>query len=411
MNRRTLENSPELVAHEPLFRVRADHQQRDSDPEAEVVDLRRGHVVVEAPVVVPGDEDRGRVPLGALHDRVHDLGGPVLPVTHAVLGMLRQFEPRGHPCDGRQQPCARLLGEGVDREDVRLPVRLVLADVADRVVGGPEVAVLILGRRVVRPGDLRLAQQVALGEEVEAGRHLLLDTLAVDDHRVPVLHRVAAPRLEQAGVPVTFAELVDVLVHVLVRAARLRGDRVEMVGERRALRAREEVVPQDVRRGPVPVVRQILGLELRVRVFVRRLADRGEPVHLALVPGLERAVVAVADVHVEAVDRRRERPRFALIRPDRHAVRAREQPEHVVERPVLLDYEDDVLDRRRRLERVRVHGRRGLSVLERRQRGPFGRVVAARARQQRGQEDDGRQPQEGLGHRSMTLSQLCARDR
>ena len=32
----------QLVGHEPLLRVGADHQQRDPDPEAEVVDLRRG---------------------------------------------------------------------------------------------------------------------------------------------------------------------------------------------------------------------------------------------------------------------------------------------------------------------------------------------------------------------------------
>jgi hypothetical protein len=90
----------ELVADESLPRVGADHEQRDPDPETEVVDLRRRHVVVEPAVVVPGDEDRGGVPLRALHDRVHDLGGPVLPVTHAVLGVLRELEARGHPRHG-----------------------------------------------------------------------------------------------------------------------------------------------------------------------------------------------------------------------------------------------------------------------------------------------------------------------
>src|SRR3989337_834813 len=42
-------------------------------------------------------------------------------------------------------------------------------------VGRPDVALLVLGGRVLRPGDAGIVQQVALGEEVEAGRNLLHD--------------------------------------------------------------------------------------------------------------------------------------------------------------------------------------------------------------------------------------------
>ena len=135
-------------------------------------------------------------------------------------------------------------------------------------------------------------------------------------------------------------------------------------------------------------------------------ADRGEPVHLALVPGLERAVVAVPDVHLESVDRGCEGSRLAPVHPDRDAVRAREQAEHVVEGPVLLDHEHDVLDRRRRLERFRIDGRRSDPVVERWERGPLGAVVPARAAHHREQQDEGERAQGCLRHRCATLSHL-----
>ena len=88
------------------LRVRADREQRDPEPEPEVVDLRRRHVVVEAAVVVPRDEDRGVLPELAPHHRVHDLGRPVLAVAEAPLGVLAQLVARGDPGD-RRQPVRR----------------------------------------------------------------------------------------------------------------------------------------------------------------------------------------------------------------------------------------------------------------------------------------------------------------
>ena len=63
-----------LVVDEALAGVRADDDARDAHAVALGVDLRRHHVVVEAAPVIPGQEDRGGVPVRAVHDRVDDPG-------------------------------------------------------------------------------------------------------------------------------------------------------------------------------------------------------------------------------------------------------------------------------------------------------------------------------------------------
>lgn len=118
----------------------------------------------------------------------------------------------------------------------------------------------------------------------------------------------------------------------------------------------EEVVQQDELLRPVPVVREIFGEELGVGAVVRGLA-LVEPVHPALVPGLDGSVVAVLDVR-----RKRtascgcERPLHAAVHPHRDAARAAEPAEHVIEGPVLLDDVDDALDRRQRSNPVASTG-------------------------------------------------------
>ena len=59
-----------LVVDVARLRVRADDESGHPQAVAVLVDARRGDVVVEAAPVVPGEEDRGRVPVGAAHDRV-----------------------------------------------------------------------------------------------------------------------------------------------------------------------------------------------------------------------------------------------------------------------------------------------------------------------------------------------------
>src|SRR6266545_6310939 len=50
---------PPPVVDEPVLRVRGDHQERDPDPQPELVHLRGRDVVVEPAPVVPGAEHRG----------------------------------------------------------------------------------------------------------------------------------------------------------------------------------------------------------------------------------------------------------------------------------------------------------------------------------------------------------------
>src|SRR5579859_6250068 len=57
-----------LVVDVARLRVGADHDGRYPQSVAEAVDLGRGHVVVEAAPVVPGEEDGRGVPVRAAHD-------------------------------------------------------------------------------------------------------------------------------------------------------------------------------------------------------------------------------------------------------------------------------------------------------------------------------------------------------
>ena len=63
-----------LVVDVPVFGVRTDDDGGHPEPIAVHVDLRWRDVVVEATPVVPCEEDGRRVPVGALHHRVHEAG-------------------------------------------------------------------------------------------------------------------------------------------------------------------------------------------------------------------------------------------------------------------------------------------------------------------------------------------------
>src|SRR4051794_37191250 len=67
-----------LVVDEPAPRKRADHESRHAKPVPAVIDARRLNMVVEPAPVVPGEEDRGRLPLRAPHERVDEAGYVVL---------------------------------------------------------------------------------------------------------------------------------------------------------------------------------------------------------------------------------------------------------------------------------------------------------------------------------------------
>src|SRR4029078_12856627 len=63
-----------LVVDVAAARVRRDHEPGHAQAVAVDGHLRRHHVVVEAAPVVPGEEDCGRAPVRAAHDRVDDTG-------------------------------------------------------------------------------------------------------------------------------------------------------------------------------------------------------------------------------------------------------------------------------------------------------------------------------------------------
>ena len=105
---------------------------------------------------------------------------------------------------------------------------------------------------------------------------------------------------------------------------------------------------------PREVVGRILRAELRVGVVTVHLI--AEPVHLAAVDRFDRALAAVRDVDAATGAGRGERDLLPVSHADGHAVRAGEATEEVIEAPVLLDDEHHVLDRRPRIERLRVDG-------------------------------------------------------
>src|SRR6266550_34288 len=63
-----------LVVDVPRPGVRADDQGGHPEPVAVLVDPGRDHMVVEAAPVVPGQEDRGGIPVGAFHDGIDEVG-------------------------------------------------------------------------------------------------------------------------------------------------------------------------------------------------------------------------------------------------------------------------------------------------------------------------------------------------
>src|SRR5713101_3081280 len=85
--------------------VRRYNNQRNPEPVANLVDLRRRDVVVPAAEVVPGEEDRGRAPILALHYLVDCRDDPVLTYRRVIWGVLTELLGRRH------QP--RHVGEGV----------------------------------------------------------------------------------------------------------------------------------------------------------------------------------------------------------------------------------------------------------------------------------------------------------
>ena len=167
----------DLVVDVALLGVRADHDPGDAEAEAVAVDDRRHDVVVEAAPVIPGEEDRGAVPVGALHDRVDQAGDVGLAGADERRRVLRDGAVRVDPRDRRQ---GAVLGRGEEvRQRLDVAELVVLGDVGERRQRVPDPGRLrsLLDRRarhrgvvlavglgalehVVGPGDVLLVQQV-----------------------------------------------------------------------------------------------------------------------------------------------------------------------------------------------------------------------------------------------------------
>ncbi len=106
-----------LVIDEAAPRVGRDDQGRDAQAVAVLVDPRRHHVVVEAAPVVPGHEDRGGLPVRALHGGVDDRGHVGLALVDAGRGVLAVVLRGDDPAHRGQVPGlgrAEVVGQLLD---------------------------------------------------------------------------------------------------------------------------------------------------------------------------------------------------------------------------------------------------------------------------------------------------------
>ena len=87
--------------------IGADHEPRHAEPVPLAVDDRRLDVVEEAAPVVPGQEDRRAVPVGASHHGVHELGHPRLPFGDWGAGMVAVGPVGRDPRHVRQRAARR----------------------------------------------------------------------------------------------------------------------------------------------------------------------------------------------------------------------------------------------------------------------------------------------------------------
>src|SRR4051812_6237168 len=162
----------QMIVDEALPGIRRDQQERNAEPEAEPVHLRRRNVIVEPAVVVPRDEDGGALPHRGVHDRVDHLRRPVLAVAEAVFGVFGNLVARRDPGDRSEAPVLDVADEVVDREDVLLPAVRIVPVAIDSRIRRPQIAVLERRRRVERPRDVLAGQEIPFGEEIEARPHV-----------------------------------------------------------------------------------------------------------------------------------------------------------------------------------------------------------------------------------------------
>ena len=171
------------------------HQGRDPEPLTILVYLRWRDVVVEAPVIVPGEHNRCRRPVLALHHEVDQVGDVVHPtvaprrrvLAHVDLGTGSRIArglpgPRNNPSYRGQSPSAhighkvlRILHVGRELSRVLLEVVEERQDVPDgwlqrvRVAGVP-LPSHARSRELLRerrPGEVHAVERIARGRVVD----------------------------------------------------------------------------------------------------------------------------------------------------------------------------------------------------------------------------------------------------
>ncbi len=132
-------------------------QEGDARAKTKEIGLRRRHVIVEAPEIIPGQKDGRRIPSRPLHDGVHQRHRPILAVAGTGRWMLTSVAPdrreyaRGDPTHGRKLAILRVDEKLRAIHDMLGPQRSV-ANVIDGVKRRPNVGPFALGGGVVLPG-------------------------------------------------------------------------------------------------------------------------------------------------------------------------------------------------------------------------------------------------------------------
>ena len=288
--------------------VRRDDQGRCTGAEPHDVVVRRRHMVVEAAEVVP-DDDHGRVgPRVAALDRVQVLDRPVLPLAHVgarTRVLVRLSLGRDQPRDRGQRVLLEILQDRLGI--LHLVPHGAEAHVPDRLQGVHP----LVRERVVLPADAVVLELVGQHLDVEAGARalpVLRDLEQLTGRRRDVLFEphdaldviggevLERESLRELGVVVAVVPF-DVRRRLVVDdAVALGRDRVEVLGERRAVHRREEVVGDHEAVGIRPVRRQGIAVVLGVSGEVLAERDAVEAVHLAAVDREQTRVERVAQV-------------------------------------------------------------------------------------------------------------------
>ncbi len=340
--------------------VGRDHQERDAKAQSQGILLRWGDMVVEAAVVVPGEEDRRGGPLWAVLDGIELCDRPILPHAGGGRRVFTVDCGGGHPTYRGQVPGRRVGRQLLPGVNVLCP-QAGVADIAEVVGGRPDVAFLALDGAVEAPGDASRRQFIGQRGERKAREHLAL-----------VVQLGGCGRRGVAS-PTPYATLLDPTRRVAdlrVRdiGAGCSGQRKEVGGGRWPQQGRVGVVVEHEVLGQRPVVGDRGGRGRHVAGVGRRRAALGrqvEGIHLSLVVGL--VGIAPLMLHIGRTIRQRGQGDGGIHPVDLgdaragsvHAgqpIGAQVRPKVAVKRAVLLHNKDDMLDRRLRQTLVGARG-------------------------------------------------------